>query len=188
MRTQHLRVAPPSRDLQVAIDARVSSDQQAERHTINSQLAELKARAVQGGHQIREDMLFIDNGHSGASLIRPALECLRDLVALSAGDVVYVHAPDRLARSYAHQVLLLEEFARAGTQVVFLNRPIGDSPEDSLLLQLQGMFAEDERAKVLERSRRGKRYRARTGAVSVLSRAPFGYRYVTREAGGGVAI
>src|SRR3954462_3858793 len=132
-------------------------------------------------------MLFIDNGHSGASLIRPALERLRDLVALSALDVVYVHAPDRLARSYAHQVLLLEEFTRAGTQAVFLNRPIGDTPEDSLLLQLQGMFAEYERAKVLKRSRRGKRYRAQTGAVSVLSRAPFGYRYVTREAGGGAA-
>ena len=100
-------------------------------------------------------------------------------MSLSAIDVVYVHAPDRLARSYAHQVLLLEEFARAGTQVLFLNRPIGDTPEDSLLLQLQGMFAEYERAKVLERSRRGKRYRAQMGAVSVLSRAPFGYRYIT---------
>jgi site-specific DNA recombinase len=152
----------------VAIYARVSSDQQAERHTIDSQLAELKARAVQDGHQIRDNMLFVDNGHSdnghsGASLIRPALERLRDLVALSAVDVVYVHAPDRLARSYAHQVLLLEEFTRAGTQAVFLNRPIGDTPEDSLLLLLQGMFAEYDRAKVLERSRRGKRYRAQTG-------------------------
>ena len=187
MTAQHLRVTPASGDLRVAIYARVSSDQQAERHTIDSQLAELKARAVQDGHQIQDDMLFIDNGHSGASLIRPALERLRDLVALSAIDVVYVHAPDRLARSYAHQVLLLEEFARAGTQAVFLNRPIGDTPEDSLLLQLQGMFAEYERAKVLERSRRGKRHRAQMGAVSVLSRAPFGYRYVTREAGGGAA-
>ena len=70
---------------------------------------------------------------------------------------------------------------------MFLNRPIGDSPEDNLLLQLQGMFAEDERAKVLERSRRGKRHRARAGAVSAPSRAPYGYRHVTREAGGGVA-
>ena len=130
MRAQHLRVASPSGDLQVAIYARVSSDQQAERHTIDSQLAEFKARAMQDGHPIRDDMLFVDNGHSGASLIRPALERLRDLVALSAIDVVYVHAPDRLARSYAHQVLLLEEFARASTQAVFLNRPIGDTPED----------------------------------------------------------
>ena len=187
MRTQHQRAVPPPASLQAAIYARVSSDQQAERHTIDSQLSDLRARAAQDGHHVRDDMLFIDNGHSGASLVRPALERLRDLISLSALDIVYVHAPDRLARSYAHQVVLLEEFAHAGTQVVFLNRPIGDSPEDSLLLQLQGMFAEYERAKVLERSRRGKRHRARAGAVSVLSRAPFGYRYVTREAGGGDA-
>src|SRR3954471_2309359 len=124
-------------------------------------------------------------GHSSRIVHRPApklrknrsvpihtLERLRDLIAFSAVDAVYVHAPDRLARSYAHQVLLLEEFSRAGTQMVFLNRPIGDTPEDSLLLQLQGMFAEYERAKMLERSRRGKRHRAQAGAVSVLARAP----------------
>jgi site-specific DNA recombinase len=187
MRTPHLRAVSAPPILQVALYARVSSDQQAEHHTIDSQLAELAARAEQDGHGIRDDLRFIDNGHSGASLIRPALERLRDLVALSAIDLIYVHAPDRLARSYAHQVLLLEEFAHAGTQVIFLNHPIGTTPEDSLLLQLQGMFAEYERAKVLERSRRGKRHRAHTGAVSVLSRAPFGYRYITREAGGGDA-
>jgi len=175
--------APP----RVAIHARVSSDQQAERHTIDSQLGELKARVSRDGHPVHDDMLFVDNGRSGASLARPALERLRDLVAVAGVDILYVHAPDRLARSYAHQALLLEEFARAGTELVFLNRPIGDTPEDNLLLQLQGMFAEYERAKMLERSRRGKRHLARAGAVSVLSRAPFGYRYVSREAGAGVA-
>jgi site-specific DNA recombinase len=187
MRTQHLRAVSAPQPLQVALYARVSSDQQAEHHTIDSQLAELTTRAQQDGHCIRDDLRFIDNGHSGASLIRPALERLRDLVALSAIDLVYILSPDRLARSYAHQVLLLEEFTQAGTQVVFVNHPIGTTPEDSLLLQLQGMFAEYERAKVLERSRRGKRHRAQTGAVSVLSRAPFGYRYITRKAGGGDA-
>jgi len=187
MRTPHLRAISASQTLQVALYARVSSDQQAEHHTIDSQLAELTARVAQDGHGVREDLRFIDNGHSGASLVRPALERLRDLVALSAIDLVYVHAPDRLARSYAHQVLLIEEFTQAGTQVIFLNRAIGTTPEDSLLLQLQGMFAEYERAKVLERSRRGKRHRAQAGAVSVLSRAPFGYRYITRETGGGAA-
>jgi site-specific DNA recombinase len=150
-------------------------------------LSELKARATQDGHVVGDAYLFVDNGHSGASLIRPALERLRDLIALAAIDLVYVHAPDRLARSYAHQVLLMEEFTRAGTEVVFLNRPIADTPEDTLLLQLQGMFAEYERTKMLERSRRGKRHRAQAGAVSALSRAPYGYRYVSRDAGEGVA-
>ncbi len=187
MRSRHLKMVAPPAPLRAAIYARVSSDQQAERQTIDSQLGDLKACASRDGHRIEDAMLFVDNGHSGASLIRPALERLRDMVALSAVDVVYVHSPDRLARSYAHQALLLEEFAGADARVVFLNRPIGDSPEDALLLQLQGMFAEYERAKMLERSRRGKRHRARAGAVSVLSRAPFGYRYVSREAGGGEA-
>jgi site-specific DNA recombinase len=181
------RAIPAAASLQAALYARVSSDQQAEHHTIDSQLSELNTRAVQDGHPVRDEMRFIDNGHSGASLIRPALEHLRDLVALAAIDILYVHAPDRLARSYAHQMLLLEEFAHAGTEVIFLNRPIGHTPEDNLLLQLQGMFAEYERTKLLERSRRGKRHLAKAGAVSVLSKAPFGYRYVSRDAGGGVA-
>jgi DNA invertase Pin-like site-specific DNA recombinase len=187
MGSHHLTIVSPPVTLEVAIYARVSSDQQAERHTIDSQLSDLKARASGDGHCVRDDMLFVDNGHSGTGLVRSALERLRDMVALSAVDVAYVHAPDRLSRSHAHQVLPLGEFARAGTRVVFLNRPIGGSPEDNLLLQLQGMFAEYERAKVPERSRRGKRHRARAGAVSVLSRAPYGHRYISREAGGGAA-
>src|SRR3712207_6329080 len=139
MRSRHLKVVPPATPVRAAIYARVSSDQQAERQTIDSQLGELKARASQDGRAVGEGMLFVDNGQSGASLVRPALERLRDMAALSAIDVVYVHSPDRLARSYAHQVLLLEELARADVRVVFLNRPIGDSPEDALLLQLQGI-------------------------------------------------
>jgi site-specific DNA recombinase len=184
MPSSRMRPAAPAR---AAIYARVSSDQQAERRTIESQVQDLLARAAADGHDVSGELRFLDDGHSGASLIRPALERLRDLVALSAVDLVYVHAPDRLARSYAHQAVLVEEFARAGTEVVFLNRPIGQSPEDDLLLQLQGMFAEYERARILERSRRGKRHLAQAGVVSVLSRAPYGYRYIGREAGNGAA-
>ena len=99
MRNQHLKVVPPPAPLEAAIYARVSSDQQAERHTVDSQLRDLRARASGDGQRVRDDMLFIDNGHSGASLVRPALERLRDVASLSALDVLYVHAPDRLARS-----------------------------------------------------------------------------------------
>ena len=173
--------------IRAALYARVSSDQQAERHTIDSQVAALLARAAADGHEIQAELRFLDAGQSGASLIRPALERLRDLAAMAAIDVVYVHAPDRLARSYAHQAVLVEEFAHAGVEVVFLNRPLGQTPEDTLLLQLQGMFAEYERARIVERSRRGKRHLAQAGAVSVLGRAPYGYRYVGRAAGGGTA-
>jgi site-specific DNA recombinase len=174
--------------VRAAIYARVSSDQQAERHTIDSQVEALLARAAADGHEIRAELRFLDDGQSGASLIRPALERLRDLAAMAAIDVVYMHAPDRLARSYAHQAVLIEEFTRAGAEVVFLNRPIGQTPEDTLLLQLQGMFAEYERARIVERSRRGKRHLAQAGVVSVLGRAPYGYRYVgRREAADGTA-
>ncbi len=167
--------------VRAAIYARVSSDQQADPHTIDSQVEALLARAAADGHEIQAELRFLDDGQSGASLIRPALERLRDLAAMGAIDVVYMHAPDRLARSYAHQAVLIEEFARAGTEVVFLNRPISQTPEDTLLLQLQGMFAEYERARIVERSRRGKRHLAQAGVVSVLGRAPYGYRYVGRH-------
>jgi site-specific DNA recombinase len=172
---------------QVAIYARVSSDQQAEAHTVASQVAALRERIAAESLTLPEAMQFIDEGYSGATLVRPALERLRDVVAAHAVDRLYVHSPDRLARKYAYQVLLVDEFRRAGVEVIFLNRALGQSPEDDLLLQVQGMIAEYERAKIIERHRRGKRHAARGGVVNVLSGAPYGYRYVAKYAGGGQA-
>ena len=168
---------------QVAIYARVSSDQQAEAGTIESQIAALKERVSFDQFELDEASQFIDAGYSGATLVRPGLERLRDVIAAGGLDRLYVHSPDRLARKYAYQILLSEEFHRAGVEVVFLNRPLGQSPEDDLLLQVQGMVAEYERAKILERSRRGKRHAASLGSVNVLGGAPYGYRYVGRRAG-----
>lgn len=111
-------------------------------------------------------MNFYFGVDSGATLVRPALERLRDVVTAGGIDQLYVHCPDRLARNYAHQVLLLEEFLRAGVEVIFLNREVGQTPEDQLLLQVQGMIAEYERAKILERSRRGKRHAAQVGRLT----------------------
>src|SRR5215831_1253351 len=139
------------------------------------------------GVNLRSVLEFIDAGYSGSSLVRPGLERLRDVAAAGGIDRLYVHCPDRLARNYAHQVLLLEEFIRAGVEVIFLNREVGQTPEDQLLLQVQGMIAEYERAKMLERSRRGKRHGAQVGKVSVLGGAPYGYRYVTKQEGAGEA-
>jgi site-specific DNA recombinase len=172
---------------QVAIYARVSSDQQAEAQTIASQVAALRERVTAEGLVLPEAMQFLDEGYSGATLIRPALERLRDVIAGGAVDRVYVHSPDRLARKYAYQVLLVDEFRRAGVEVIFLNRALGQSPEDDLLLQVQGMIAEYERAKIIERHRRGKRHAARAGVINVLSGAPYGYRYIAKYAGGGQA-
>jgi site-specific DNA recombinase len=173
--------------IRAAIYARVSSEQQAKRATIASQLDALRGRLVQDGLALDPELSFVDEGYSGGSLLRPGLERLRDQAAAGALDRLYVLAPDRLARRYAYQVLLVDELRRCGLEIVFLDHPPGRTPEEELLLQVQGMVAEYERAKILERSRRGKRHAARRGSVSVMTNAPYGYRYVARHEGGGQA-
>ena len=163
-----------------AIYARVSSDKQKEENTIASQTAALIAFAREQGYSVPDEWVFEDEGYSGATLVRPGLERVRDLAAEGQIQAILVHAPDRLSCKYAYQVLLTEEFARAGVEVLFVKAPRNATAEDQLLLQFQGMIAEYERAQILERSRRGKRHRAREGQVSVLSGAPFGYRYVRK--------
>ncbi len=164
-----------------AIYARVSSDQQKEENTIASQTAALIAFAREEEYSVPDDYIFEDQGYSGASLIRPGLERVRDLAAEGQIQTVLVYSPDRLSRKYAYQVLLTEEFARAGVEVSFVNAPRGATAEDQLLLQFQGMIAEYERAQILERSRRGKLHRARQGQVGVLSGAPYGYLYIKKN-------
>jgi site-specific DNA recombinase len=173
--------------IQAAIYARVSSEHQADAQTIASQVAALHDRVTTDGLIVPATLQFLDDGYSGATLVRPALERLRDAAATGTIDRLYVHSPDRLARKYAYQVLLVEELGRCGVEVIFLNRELGRSPEDDLLLQVQGMMAEYERAKIVERHRRGKLHAARSGAVNVLSGAPYGYRSVTKHDGGGQA-
>ena len=167
-----------------ALYARVSSDKQAKDKTIDSQIAALKEKIAADGGTLIEDMMFIDAGVSGATLVRPELERLRDSAAIGAVDRVYFLSPDRLARRYAHQALLLEEFSSAGVTVHFLNHAVGTTPEEELLLQMQGMIAEYERAKIIERHRRGKLHRAKGGSVNVLSTAPYGYTYIRKQLDG----
>jgi site-specific DNA recombinase len=164
-----------------ALYARVSSDRQKEDHTIASQVAALIEHAETHGYLVPPEWRFQDEGYSGASLLRPGLEALRDLAAAGQIEAVLIHSPDRLSRKYAYQVLLAEEWARAGVELVFLKAPSGSTPEDQLLVQFQGMIAEHERAQIAERSRRGKRHRAQQGCVNVLSGAPYGYRYVKKS-------
>jgi site-specific DNA recombinase len=163
-----------------AIYARVSSAQQKQERTIASQTAALIKHAEESGYHVPREWIFEDEGFSGASLQRPGLERVRDLAAEGQLEAVLVYSPDRLSRKYAYQVLLMEELARQGAETVFLNAPQAESAEDQLVLQFQGMIAEYERAQILERSRRGKRHRAKQGEVNVLSGAPYGYRYVRK--------
>ena len=164
-----------------AIYARVSSARQREEQTIASQTTALLEAAEQWGLEVPADWVFQDEGYSGATLVRPALERLRDLAAQVPVDVVLCYSPDRLARRYAYQALLIDEFARAGTEVRFVKSPRAETPEDELLVQFQGMIAEYERAQIAERTRRGKTHRARAGVVNVLGGAPYGYRYLRRS-------
>src|SRR3970040_2867628 len=163
-----------------AIYARVSSEQQREEHTIASQTAALIEFARTRNLEVPKAWVFEDEGYSGATLERPGLERIRDLAAEGQIQVVLAYAPDRFSRKYAYQILLIEELTRHGVETRFLNAPQGVTAEDQLVVQFQGMIAEYERAQILERSRRGKRHRARCGEVSVLSGAPYGYRYIRK--------
>jgi len=163
-----------------ALYARVSSEQQREENTIASQTASLIEFAESHDLEVPKEWVFEDAGYSGATLERPGLERVRDLAAEGQIQVMLAYSPDRLSRKYAYQILLIEEFARHGVETLFVKSPQGGSAEDQLLVQFQGMIAEYERAQILERSRRGKRHRAQSGEVSVMSNAPYGYRYIRK--------
>src|SRR3954465_15953367 len=177
----------PTTLLRVAIYARVSSERQAQEGTIASQLETVTRRVRDDGLVCEPELQFLDDGVSGTLLPRPGLERLRDQAAAGVIDRLYVLDPDRFSRKYAYQVLILEELTSRGVEVVFLCNPLGHDPAENLLLQVQGMIAEYERAKILERSRRGKQHAARRGSVSVLSGAPYGYRYIRKRDGDGEA-
>ena len=166
-----------------AIYARVSSDRQKESGTIASQTAALRECARERAYIVPPEWVFEDDGFSGARMDRPGLEAVRDLAAEGRIEAVLVLSPDRLSRKYAYQVLLLEEFARCGVACEFVQSPPAETPQERLLVQVQGMIAEYERAQMAERSRRGKRHKARNGSPSVLSGAPYGYGYVKRSEG-----
>jgi site-specific DNA recombinase len=148
----------------VVLYARVSTERQEQAGTIESQVAELESYAQEQGYEIDAERIFLDQGGSGACLARPALDLLRDLAYEGGIDVLLCLSPDRLARQYVHQRLLLDEFQRWGVAVQFINQPdLEDTPQNRLLLGVQGLFAEYERAVMRERMRRGRLHRLRQG-------------------------
>ncbi len=136
--------------------ARVSTERQAEAQTIAQQVERLQAYATQQGWALADRQIYRDDGCSGARLDRPALDRLRDAVASGTVDVILITSPDRLARRYAYQVWLLEEFERAGCRVIFLERPPTGDPQDTLVIQIRGAVAEYERTVIADRMRRGR--------------------------------
>src|SRR5215218_7920831 len=162
--------------MRIALYVRVSSQRQAQAQTIEQQLARLQAHVQTQGWTAPPEQIFRDDGYSGASLKRPGLDRLRDQVAQARFDRVLITAPDRLARKYVHQMLLLEELERGGAAVEFVERPMSQDPHDQLLLQIRGAVAEYERTLIADRMRRGRQQKYRTGQLLPWTRAPYGYQ------------
>src|SRR5262245_26364492 len=163
--------------MRVAFYARVSTERQQQAQTIEQQVAQLRAYAAgQDGWVVDEAHVFRDDGRSGAKLDRPGLDALRDRAADAAFDLVLVAAPDRLARNYVHQMVLIEELERRGVRVVFVDRPASGDPHDQLVVQIRGAVAEYERTLIADRMRRGRQAKLRTGRLLPWTRAPHGYR------------
>lgn len=172
-----------------ALYARVSTARQEQEQTIASQLAALESAATAAGVGVSEEHRYVDDGYSGSALNRPALDKLRDAAADGFLDVVFIHCPDRLARNFVHQQILIEELQKRGVEIHFVERPIGERPEDRMLVQMQGVIAEYERAKIVERTRRGKLHKIKTGQALACTNAPFGYAIVrTPQAPGGTLV
>ncbi len=162
--------------MSIALYARVSSRRQNQEHSVEAQLQRLSSYAQQQGWELRSELIFRDDGYSGATLTRPGLGTLRTRAA--AGDIrrILITAPDRLARQYVHQVLLLEELNRSGCEVAFLERPMSNDPHDQLLLQIRGAVAEYERSLISERMRRGRLAKLEAGLLLPWTRPPYGYQ------------
>ncbi len=162
--------------MRIAMYVRVSTQRQAQAQTIEQQLELLRAHSQRQGWEWKDEYVFRDDGYSGASLRRPGLDRLRDHVTRAAFDRVMITAPDRLARNYVHQMLLLEELQRGGCQIEFVDRPMSQDPHDQLLLQIRGAVAEYERNLIAERMRRGRLQKYQAGRLLPWTRAPYGYR------------
>jgi site-specific DNA recombinase len=162
--------------MEIALYVRVSTSRQQQTQTIEQQLSRLQAKiSTQPDWHLAEEHIYRDDGYSGASLNRPGLDHLRDHAAMGAFELVLITAPDRLARKYVHQVLLIDEMQGRGCQVEFLERPMSDDPHDQLLLQIRGAVAEYERSLISERMRRGRQAKLRSGTLLPWTSAPYGY-------------
>ena len=165
----------------IAVYARVSTQRQAQANTTEQQLERqqlerLRAYVQAQGWDLPLEHVFRDDGYSGATLRRPGLDRLRDAATSARFERIVITAPDRLARNYVHQVLLVEELQHYGAEVEFLDRPMSQDPHDQLLLQIRGAVAEYERTLINERMRRGRLRKLRAGTLLPWTQPPYGYR------------
>jgi len=171
--------------MRAALYARVSTDKQAEKYGIPSQLEALRKRCLEKGWApvIDGDKdAFIDYGYSGAELDRPALNRIRQAAKEGRVNVVLSYDPDRLSRKLYHQMILAEEFEKQGIKLEYVTQDMGTSPEDRMFFNMRGLVAEYEREKIRERTIRGRREKARQGKVVSAGVVPFGFRYNKEKA------
>ncbi|NSX83868.1 recombinase family protein [Wolbachia endosymbiont of Atemnus politus] len=162
----------------VALYARVSSKNQEQNNTIKSQIAELKHRIAVDRHELLDEYIFIDSARSGFTLKREGLKNLCNKVAEGKINKIYIHSLDRLSRDLIHQRILIDEFKEARVEVIFSNHKVDNTPESDLMTDMQGAFGTFVIKQTVERSRRGKRHRAKEGRVSVINIVPFGYKRI----------
>jgi site-specific DNA recombinase len=162
--------------MRAAIYARVSTLRQADAQTIDQQIVRLKEYVAEQDWMLDPEHTYRDDGHSGAKLARPGLDSLRDRAAFNEFDVVVILTPDRLARNYVHQMVVMEELNRRHIDVQFVDRPLSDDPHDRLLLQIRGAVAEYERTLITERMRRGRLMKYKASQLLPWSHIPYGYR------------
>ena len=163
--------------MKIALYARVSTNRQMQSQSIEQQMERLQEAVAQHSEwDLAAEHIYRDDGYTGAKLNRPGLDRLRDAAGMAAFEMVLVTAPDRLARKYVHQVLLIEELQNLSCDIQFLERPMkDDDPHDQLLLQIRGAVAEYERNLISERMRRGRQSKLRAGTLLPWTRAPYGY-------------
>jgi site-specific DNA recombinase len=158
--------------------ARVSTDRQEKEGTIESQLFELKRQIAAAGHELVKE--YIDDGHSGKLLDRPALNTLRADLKINLFDTVYFHSADRIARAAAYQTIIVDELLKHGKKIIIGGKDYRENPENKLTLTMLGAFAEYERSKIMERTERGRLHRLRMGEMSSSGHRIYGYHYLKK--------
>jgi site-specific DNA recombinase len=166
-----------------AIYARVSTEDQGKGFSIPTQIEACQKLADREGYSVSEGYVLVDEGISGTTMDRPGLKQLRDFVKARVISAIFVYDPDRLSRNLGHQLVLAEEMDKAGVNLRIISHPLEQGPEGWLFFQMRGALAEYERAKILERTKRGMLGRAKAGHPNG-GQVPLGYRYVAAAHGG----
>ncbi len=162
----------------IAVYARVSTDRQENEKTVENQLMVLREYVEKNSYNIASE--YVDEGWSGDILARPELDRLRMDAKNKMWDAVLVYDPDRIARRYSYQELIMDELKELGMEIIFITTASPKNSEEKILHGVKGLFAEYERAKIAERFRLGKLHKVKSGHVLV-SQAPYGYNYVPRK-------